>query len=134
MANSQLPLSGHSMYPALKDSDNLEVHFFDQPEELDSFAVGQVVLSRSGAEWVAHRVVEDKGVKRIKGDWSTDYDNESLVWGKVLSVNGKTSFAIKDTTISQFSKKILFSKTKLQRKTIRLALVTYIFFKRFLRL
>lgn len=127
-----LILSGHSMYPAIKNQDSIEVEFFNKPKSVDYFSDGEVLLFRTGQEWVIHRVVSQQGQKISKGDWTQVYDQESFVWGKVHRVNGRQGFELFDPAISQLSAAIS-SESRLLRRWTRLKIIFYVNFKKMIR-
>jgi hypothetical protein len=84
------------MWPFLCAGDLLLVQFLSQPERVDQFNVGQILIHRENSEWVAHRLVKFKNKLVLKGDFANTYlyDDEPLVWGLVVGYlrNHKTYF------------------------------------------
>ncbi|MCB0376874.1 MAG: S26 family signal peptidase [Bdellovibrionales bacterium] len=128
MRQFEIKIHGNSMYPILKNHDLLGVESFDKPEEIDKFAVGEVVLIRDRREWVVHRVV-DFGVKATMGDWSLCIDAPTKIWGRVLTVNGVPDPLLRDKKVSLISQ-IISGQPMVFRKFFRVVLLLYVFLKR----
>lgn len=85
-----LRLSGQSMSPFVEANEFMHVEFYERPGE-GPHAPGDLVLIRSEAEWVVHRLLKTREGLRTKGDHSQNYDTPSVIWGRV-SANARCAW------------------------------------------
>lgn len=110
------------MFPLISDGDQIEIEYFQAPKELKTQRPGQIVLVRPDTEWVLHRVVQCEKGLGTKGDWSMGLDADSLVWGQLKSINGKTTMIIQDPLLSFYSEKISNKNPRFVRVFFRVLL------------
>lgn len=100
----EIPLKGHSMWPFIISGDLLNFKLFATPKKMDQFSVGKILLVREQGEWVAHRLIEFKGKKVLKGDFSNSYylDDEPVVWGELADDRGSSVIATMSAQVLNF--------------------------------
>ncbi len=127
------PFRGMSMYPTLRDGDELLIEkFHNQP-----LAIGDIVFFRShdGHEWQAHRLLQQLSVDQVllKGDWSSNLDEPletKAIFGIVVGkksrhktvVWGQRGQKIR-SLFASWSLEIISSNNHFKRRFYRLAVL-----------
>lgn len=79
--------TGDSMTPFLRPHRNVFVEFWSTPNEKHP-QLGNIYFLRSAGEFVVHRCVRAGTQPLFKGDHSMQFDQEPVVMGEVLAVDG----------------------------------------------
>lgn len=74
-------LVGHSMWPTLKEGDELVIDF-----QTREYSEGDILLTRTQNEWQSHRLIYFNKKQYLKGDRCVNFEElePAQIWGKVI--------------------------------------------------